>query len=142
MTDGERSIFTLGSNDGEASIATSVSERHKNNEQVRKRARVNDQSLDPISGSLMCRLDKSQCHLPRSNLMELKKRSFRCALHRWIHRRFEQKDMVIICTTCNIPLCINCYKPFHAVANVQELHHIVESIISNNLQHRVANINS
>ena len=59
------------------------------------------------NGALQCRLNTTMCHLPS------RKRGSRpqCALHSWTGSR-NQSD-ILYCRTCNINLCVDCYKIFN-----------------------------
>ena len=59
------------------------------------------------NGALQCRLNTTMSHLPS------RKRGIRpqCALHSWTGSR-NQSD-ILYCRTCNINLCVDCYKIFH-----------------------------
>ena len=127
----------------EGTVESSVKRLHHELEQqmqVNKRVRVNEQTMDPIFGVLKVRLDSSMCHLPLHNV-SVKKNSLRCALHRWVDHKYEIRSMVMVCTSCNIPLCISCYKPFHSVASTTELKNIVNRTITSELKSKNINTN-
>ena len=69
---------------------------------------VTDNTLEPLTGKLACRLVHDRDHFP------LLKRGneVKCQLHRWGNGSFVQKD-VIRCPTCNVHLCTECYRLFH-----------------------------
>ena len=71
--------------------------------------RVTDMSLHPFTGKLKDRLNISKMHLP----IEATKSDSRCQLHMWAaNMRFRTN---IVCTTCNVTLCIRCFAHFHLV---------------------------
>ena len=39
-----------------------------------------------------------------------------CQLHKWANKR--TRKQVMSCSDCDIPLCVQCYKPFHTVVNL------------------------
>ena len=122
--------------DGET-VASSVARRHILAQElfhVQKRRRLNDKTMNPLFGELKCHLDRNVCHLPNDNFIQLKKRRLRCALHRWVNRNTEIRSMILLCSTCNIPLCVRCYKPFHTVACVKKLEDVVKKIIVSELR--------
>ncbi len=69
-------------------------------------SRISSTSLLP-NGSLSCRLMKSLDHLPENP----SKKKSRCSLHRWLG--YETQKGVMYCPSCNVNLCIDCYKIFH-----------------------------
>ena len=68
--------------------------------------RINDSSLDPHNGYYKCRLSLQHDHLP-----EIPKGRHRCLLHRWAGK--DCRAQIMYCPTCNVTLCVQCYKPFH-----------------------------
>lgn len=75
-------------------------------------------------------------HLPKDNIFQLKKKRFRCELHRWDHRACERRDLVIVCTTCNVSLCIPCYHVFHVCTSICELRRRVIAIMEEDIRHK------
>jgi len=85
-----------------------------------KAPRVNDNTLHPDSGSLRGRLNHIACfHCP-----ELSPNAHpSCSLHRWIYGRDNDsggqvKDKVVLCSVCQVNLCIPCFKVFHTTPNL------------------------
>ena len=96
-----------------------------------KAPRVSTNSLS-VHGSLGIRLNKSSQHLPLNNVMDLKSRHLVCSLHRWANRNVRYKDTVMVCSVCNVSLCLWCYGPFHNILGVSDLRKSVENIIITN----------
>ena len=74
---------------------------------------ISDVSLGP-RGALSIRLETQYDHLPQ--LPQIKK--LRRALHRW--GGVEMRALISYCATCNVNLCIDCYKMFHKNANITQ----------------------
>jgi hypothetical protein len=72
---------------------------------------IKDGHLHPITGKLSCRLNTSVQHLPEKK----KGKRNRCALHRWARDRDPPEVFggVILCSVCQVHLCISCYNIFH-----------------------------
>ena len=75
-----------------------------------------DQSLDPYTGILRCRLNTSLDHLPE------KVSNLNCQLH-WWQDKTQCRKQLMKCATCNVCLCIECYKTFHTTPNLIPLHY-------------------
>ena len=82
---------------------------------------VNDASLDPFSGTLVCRLIKYNQHLPCPPPIT----SSYCQLHKWETGEKTRKGC-IFCTDCRITLCDRCYIPFHTVENLVGMKEILK----------------
>ena len=80
----------------------------------KKNSTITEKTLDPYSGILRCRLDHSLNHLPVRN----DKPENNCQLHYWTDK-IKIRSQLMKCMTCNVTLCINCYKHFHEVANLK-----------------------
>ena len=115
-----------------ASLATSRQKRinTQQNNKRKKAIRFNEKTLNPVTGSLKIRLDTSYSHLPKPNLDVIKKSSFRCQLHRFYNRSIEYTDRVMVCETCNVSLCLYCYKGFHTQKRVQDLRNWVFHVVN------------
>ena len=76
------------------------------------RCRISVSALNPISGSLKCRLDTTLPHWPSPPTKESTK-LFNCQLHYWATgKRIFQN--VQYCKECNVSLCTDrCYEMFH-----------------------------
>ena len=70
-------------------------------------------SLGP-RGPMSIRLYTQYDHLPQHP--QIKKP--RCALHSW--GGVEMRASISYCDTCNVNLCIDCYKMFHHNANITQ----------------------
>ena len=77
----------------------------------KKATRMTDEALKP-NGSLSCRLQAAYDHLPERPHTN----KARCALHRWAG--VEYRASMLYCLTCNVNLCLNCYKNFHQNVNI------------------------
>ena len=115
-----------------ASLATSRQKRinTQQNNKRKKAIRFNEKTLNPVTGSLKIRLDTSYSHLPKPNLDVIKKSSFRCQLHRFYNRSIEYTDRVMVCETCNVSLCLYCYKGFHTQKHVPDLKNWVFDVVN------------
>ena len=65
------------------------------------------------NGNLRNRLNSALDHLPEPTTISSNPR---CALHRWVG--IEKKAQIMKCTTCNVNLCLDCYKKFHSVVDL------------------------
>ena len=83
---------------------------------VTKSVAFTDKSLDSYSGALRCRLDKHYAHLP----VRGDKKVNTCQLCYWKNRS-RVRVQVVKCSYCQIHICIDCFKPFHEVANLKVL---------------------
>ena len=86
---------------------------------MKKRATpVTDITLCPRTGVLRDRLRVQRgAHMP---LPSDSKKS-QCAMHRWATKEKKQSQ-ILKCATCQIHLCSECYKLFHTVEEVAQLH--------------------
>ena len=82
--------------------------------QTKRCMRITDASMHPYSGSLRFRLDRGLSHFP----LPVKKKHSNCQLHMWTHKIKYRKQM-ILCETCNVTLCVDCFKPFHVIPNLK-----------------------
>ena len=96
-----------------ATPKTGISTRRSLKIQPKKSASVTDKYLDPYTGVLRCRLNTSLCHLPEEN----KKNEANCQLCNWAIKK-KNRSRLMTCPTCNIILCLTCYKKFHLVADL------------------------
>ena len=72
-----------------------------------------EKSLNPYSGSLRCRLYCRLNHLPLQN----DRPEGSCKMHLW-SKRDKYREQFLKCPACNVILCLDCYKPFHEVSNL------------------------
>ena len=79
-----------------------------------KCTRVTDESLQTDKGRLRLRTNASLDHLPDPG-----KYRARCALHRLVGSETQQQ--IMYCQTCNVHLCISCYRFFHKIDDVNTL---------------------
>ena len=79
---------------------------------IKQSGRINNETLLSTNPSLNIRLNRTLDHLPKKP--KLKK--CRCRLHMWFGIK-TQKD-TLFCPTCNVNLCIKCYKMFHNCQNI------------------------
>ena len=90
-------------------VTTSSSRTSKKSKTIWKRnATLSDLSLDPYSGSLRCRLDLQLTHLPEEEVKG--ETSFQ--MHYWMNKSKYRKQLMK-CATCQVTLCLKCYKIFH-----------------------------
>ena len=108
-----KKITRLRENDETDTRCSTVSTTTTENE--RKRTRVTDSSLKPITGSLKLRLDTSMGHWP----VTAHRRNANCQLHYWASGTRKYKN-VVLCQECNVYLCTDrCYEIFHTCWDVQ-----------------------
>jgi hypothetical protein len=89
-----------------------------------KRAKhVNNNSLDPVTGSLRDRLGTNFHYIVPSH-----SKDGVCSLCRWAHstNQNDRKERVRgksigLCDKCGVNLCIKCFKIFHTIGNVEKL---------------------
>ena len=77
--------------------------------QKNRGARVTNQNLHPNSDKLKERLNKNVSYLP----IETTKNYSRCQIQYWVTKKNLRTN--IVCSTCDVTLCINCYPQFHTV---------------------------
>ena len=75
-------------------------------------ARVTDQILHPSNVKLKERINKNKGHLP----VETTKKYSRCQIHYWATKKKLRTN--IVCSNCDVTLCINCYSQFHLVPDL------------------------
>ena len=80
-----------------------------------KNSAFTEKTLDPYNGALQCRLDHQLNHLPIKN----DKPENNCQLHYWSDKTKVQAQLMK-CMTCNVTLCLSCYKPFHEIAALKQ----------------------
>ena len=116
ITDADSSVssVTMSTSSSVSSrrLKTSVSLRRLFTPRPEKRATAfTDDSLSP-NGQLKIRLNVAADHYP----IPPSSTRARCALHRWVDN--ESLKQVMKCTTCNVHLCIQCYKLYHTVPDL------------------------
>ena len=127
-----KSVSSCSTSKKSLSVAESRGRRvnqQDNPHSKRKAKRFNDKTLNPMTGSLSDRLNPVYNHLPENNVAEQRNKSLRCQLHRWTDRNIEYKNNVMVCTHCNVSLCLHCYKAFHTIKHVKELKKFVSDTI-------------
>ena len=80
----------------------------------KKSSTCSDRSLDPYNGALRCRLDTCLNHFPVEN----GKSEANCQLHFYTSRK-KVRSQLMKCETCNVILCIQCYRKFHEIPNLK-----------------------
>jgi hypothetical protein len=76
---------------------------------------VKDSYLDPDKGALRDRLNHCAFfHCP----VEPARKVAKCALHRWFNRDWQCFKNVVVCSHCQVHLCISCFKLFHAERDI------------------------
>ena len=89
--------------------ATASSRTSKKSKPNRKRnSTLSDLSLDPYCGAVRCRLDTRLNHLPE----EEERGEAQCQMHYWKNKSKYRKQLMK-CATCQVTLCLKCYKIFH-----------------------------
>ena len=89
----------------------------------KKGKRVNDATLDPISGDLCIHLD-NDFHYP---IVPDTKNKPCCSLCQWAQPNGNNRNewvrgaSVTSCDKCNVCLCVSCFKPFHMLPDVKTL---------------------
>ena len=78
-------------------------------------SRVNDRSLDETAGSLKIRLNHQEQHWPSTPIVD----DARCQLHAWATGGNKYRMRICYCSTCNVNLCVDCYRLFHTQANLK-----------------------
>ena len=116
ITDADSSVssVTMSTSSSVSSrrLKTSVSSRRLFTPRPEKRATAfTDDSLSP-NGQLKIRLNVAADHYP----IPPSSTRARCALHRWVDN--ESLKQAMKCTTCNVHLCIQCYKLYHTVPDL------------------------
>jgi hypothetical protein len=80
----------------------------------RRSPEYTDDSLHE-DGSLKFRLQQQLGHFPSCRC----NKNSRCLLHGWAESRKEGELM--LCETCNVHLCIDCFSIFHTCANLVDI---------------------
>ena len=76
-----------------------------------KKARITDKSLCPFTGKHRMRGDSSKHHWP---VPDSHGSVVRCQLHSWAtNGKHRSKRHVMRCETCDVRLCVECFKLFH-----------------------------
>jgi hypothetical protein len=90
-----------------------------NNSVKSKRSKqVSDQALDPRIGNLRARLTVGHgFHMPEFSASKEAK----CCLHNWADKGRVRGHNVIKCGTCDLHMCIPCFKSFHTIQEVDDL---------------------
>ena len=84
-----------------------------------RRARISESALNPMDGSLKCRLNCSILHLPVKPKMN-KKQSY-CQLHYWCNNERKYSNTAF-CSNCNVLLCVDrCYEIFHTEYDLHKM---------------------
>ena len=113
-----KGMRTVSDDQTSASVATiTVAESvvaQRKNLINKKNSTMTVKALDPYSGCLRCRLDHNLNHLPIKN----DKPKNNCQLHYWANKQ-KVRAQLMKCGTCNVTLCITCYKIFHEVAQLK-----------------------
>ena len=114
-----RSTCTVVSSVATAASSTTVSESVKARRAIKinkKNATFTENTLNPYTGALRCRLNHQLNHLPVPN----DKRENNCQLH-YMANKTKVRAQLMKCPTCNVTLCLPCYKSFHEVANLKPI---------------------
>ena len=106
---------TTSSSSDENTVAASIITRRVSGAKKRS-ANLSDNALNPYTGKLRCRLDRSLNHLP----VQTNKPEANCQLHYWAEKSKYRKQL-LKCPTCNVTICLDCYKIFHEVSDLTVL---------------------
>lgn len=91
---------------------------------LKRKTVVNDSSLHPSHGELICRLNTTVQHFPENKKSKHQKHTRpKCQLHRWARGRkgLEVRSNILSCDICNVNLCVDCFALFHKEANLVAL---------------------
>ena len=92
-------------------------------------APLNDAALCTRAGAYKHRLSMSQgAHLPMTPTAN----DPRCSLHSWA-KNMKKRKQIVKCETCGIHLCVECYKNFHTIQDVDTLRCSVETTAEKNI---------
>ena len=108
------SVSTGSVTDG-SSVAASIISR-RDSFKLTRSATISNNALDPYTGYLRCRLDRSLNHLP----VQTMKPEANCQLHNWA-KKSKYRKQLMKCPTCNVIICLDCYKKFHEVSDLSVL---------------------
>ena len=85
---------------------------------------MTDITLCPRTGVLCYRLRVQRgAHMP----VPSDSKEAQCAMHQWATKEKKQSQ-ILKCATCQIHLCSECYKLFHTVEEVAQLHHTYNTL--------------
>ena len=98
-----------------STVAASVVTR-RCNPPPKRSAKFTENYLNLYSGSLWCRLDCRLNHLPLRN----DKPEGSCQMH-WWSKRDKYRKQLLKCPASNVILCLDCYKPFHEVSELNNM---------------------
>ena len=76
---------------------------------------VTDKTMDPYNGQLRCRLNHMLNHWP----VQVRSKHRNCQMHSWQYK-IKHRSQLIHCPACNVTLCLDCYKPFHEMPNIDK----------------------
>ena len=96
----------------ESTVAASIITRRATCTPARS-ATMTDNTLNPYTGRLRCRLDQSLNHLP----IQSERAEANCQLHNWAVKSKYRKQLMK-CPMCNVIICLDCYKMFHEVSDL------------------------
>ena len=92
-------------------------------------APLNDAALCIRAGAYKHHLSMAQgAHLPMTPTANDPK----CSLHSWAKNMKKQKP-IVKCETCGIHLCVECYKNFHTIQDVDTLRCLFETTAKKNI---------
>ena len=96
----------------ESTVSASVVTRRVSGS-VKRSAVFNDNSLNPYTGSLRCRLDSSLNHMPT----KIDKPEANCQMHYW-KKKGKHRKQLMMCPACNVILSLDYYKMLHEVSDL------------------------
>ena len=103
------------SSSGSSTVSASVVTR-KCKLSPKRWAKFTESSLNPYSDSIWCRLYWILNHLPLRN----DKPEGSCQMH-WWSKRDKYCKQLLKCPACNGILCLDCYKPFHEISDLNNM---------------------
>ena len=113
-TNPRKNATTTSSNSGSSISVISRLRPSGRVSKVAKNITFTDRTLDPYMGALRCRLDTHLSHLPEFSNNKVSN----CQLCYW-KSKSRVRGHVMKCSSCQIHLCLECYKPFHEQVNLQ-----------------------
>ena len=103
-----------------SSVSTTRSQTSEQTHNTRKFKVVSDRSLDPTTGLLKIRLTEG-IHFPSPS--DKKDPVFQ--LHSWACIGKKYRKGYMLCTKCQVTLCLKCFVRFHAIKNPYYMKYIL-----------------
>ena len=64
---------------------------------------ITNNTMDPYTGKLQCRLNLRLCHLPE----QVKLEHVQCVMYTWLYQ-VKKRSQLMYCEACDIHLCLDC----------------------------------